>query len=216
MTLTTILLAIVLQNAVPHAAPARLVATARPEARAGFEEGLQLHFAGNDAGALFHFEAAVRADPMCALCFWGIALTSGPAAAYQDGGPETERARRAIARALLLTPEVTEPERALIRALYARHSAATTAGGAEERDRAYASAMAEVARRHPNIADIYALHAEAILAFAAPPKDGGPATADGRAAAGALALALRLDPSHRGARRLSANAAVAALRPGAL
>ena len=128
--------------------------------------------------ACFCFRQASKADPRCAMAFWGIALTNGPdynfsgtqgfysVAAQPEGYPSLQVAQAAIERALglLETDGATYPGRevALIGALSMRYEWPVTAETIL-RQEAYADAMAKVAEAFPTDADIHAVHAEAIL-----------------------------------------------------
>src|ERR1700749_3071630 len=50
----------------------RLTITATPEAQAWFEQGLNLLHDFWDYESERAFEEAVRVDPQCAMCFWGL------------------------------------------------------------------------------------------------------------------------------------------------
>ncbi len=52
--------------------------TRNPKAQAWFDQGLRLAFGFNHAEAQRAFREAQKADPGCALCFWGESLILGP------------------------------------------------------------------------------------------------------------------------------------------
>ena len=47
-------------------------------AQSYFDQGLRLQYAFNHAEAIRSYREAVRLDPECAMCWWGIALAHGP------------------------------------------------------------------------------------------------------------------------------------------
>jgi len=47
-------------------------------AQSYFDQGLRLQYAFNHAEAIRSYREAVRLDPACAMCWWGIALALGP------------------------------------------------------------------------------------------------------------------------------------------
>ncbi|MFD1693582.1 tetratricopeptide repeat protein [Azotobacter chroococcum] len=54
------------------------ISTSVPQAQRYFDQGLRLYYAFNHQEAIRAFEEAVRLDPDCAMCYWGIALAYGP------------------------------------------------------------------------------------------------------------------------------------------
>src|SRR3989441_11287030 len=69
------------------------ITTTTPTAQRWFDQGLRLVYAFNHAEAQRAFREAVRLDPSCAMCFWGIAMTEG--GNYNDP-TDTERDGRAL------------------------------------------------------------------------------------------------------------------------
>src|SRR5690606_40890330 len=49
-----------------------------PQAQRYFDQGLRLYYAFNHQEAIRAFTEAVRLDPACAMCHWGVALALGP------------------------------------------------------------------------------------------------------------------------------------------
>lgn len=140
----------------------RRVSTRSPEAQAYFDQGLRLQYAFNHPEAIQSYQEALRRDPDCAMCWWGIALAAGP----NINGPMSPEAGRqayaAIREAQARASSATAVERALIAALARRYAADSEADRAPL-DSAYARAMAEVARSHPDDADVLTLHAAALM-----------------------------------------------------
>ena len=141
----------------------RTITTSSPAAQAYFDQGLRLLYGFNHYEAQAAFREAVRLDPMCAMCAWGVALTYGSNYNSPTDAEREQGALAAIAQArTLAATAATERERALIGALAARHSAAPGADRAAL-DRAYADAMREVARRFPDDLDAATLFADALM-----------------------------------------------------
>src|SRR5713101_923526 len=51
------------------------ITTASPDAQRWFDQGLRLVYGFNHHEAQKAFREAVRLDPTCAMCYWGIAMT---------------------------------------------------------------------------------------------------------------------------------------------
>lgn len=191
------------------------ITTKAPAARRYFSQGLLLAWAFEHGEAERSFREAVRHDPDCAMCEWGIAYIRGP----NINHPYRDRAAEAAAhirRALALAPRASARERALIEALAVRYDVerppkdappaeaalctARPGTDADPLDIAYAQAMASVAREFPDDPDIRVLHAEALLLLA--PWEWW---REGRPAAGTLQAieeleaALERAPNHTGA-----------------
>ena len=54
------------------------ITTDVPEAQDYFDQGLRLFYAFNFDESIRSFEEALRLDPACAMCQWGIAIALGP------------------------------------------------------------------------------------------------------------------------------------------
>jgi tetratricopeptide (TPR) repeat protein len=126
-----------------------------------FDQGMVLTWGFNPAEAARSFEAAIRADPRCAICWWGLAWSLGPNINADMLPADAPRVRAALDRALALAPGTRASDRALIEALAKRHPRAGAPSAVDE-DR-YAAAMLAIAKRYPADADIQALAAEAVL-----------------------------------------------------
>lgn len=85
--------------------------TATPEAQAWFDQGLNLLHDFWDYESTKAFEQGVRADPNCAMCFWGLAQVEG-----FRGGPESVYGVKALEQAVQRKRHVSERERLYIEA----------------------------------------------------------------------------------------------------
>lgn len=138
----------------------RPIGTRVPAAQRYFDQGLRLYYAFNHAEAIRAFEEAARRDPRCAICHWGTALSYGPNINLPMDSAAGVAAWGALQRARALVRFATPRERALIGALGARYAPVPPADRAAL-DSAYARAMGDVVRRHPDDLDARTLHAEA-------------------------------------------------------
>ena len=135
----------------------RAIATSSPEAGEYFDQGLRLQYAFNHAEAIRAYEEALRYDPECAMCWWGIALASGNNINAPMDPESGRRAYAAAQRALELADDASSGERALIEALTRRYGLDPEAERAAL-DSAYARAMGGAAESHPEDGDVLAPH----------------------------------------------------------
>src|SRR5271155_2974810 len=90
---------------------AHIQITATPEAQIWFDQGLNLLHDFWDYESVRAFEQAIRVDPNCAMCYWGVyraELFTHRSAKYYG--------RQALAKAVALKKQVSEPERLYIEA----------------------------------------------------------------------------------------------------
>src|SRR5277367_4638017 len=90
---------------------AHIKITATPEAQIWFDQGLNLLHDFWDYESVRAFEQAIRVDPNCAMCYWGVyraELFTHRSAKYYG--------RQALAKAVALKKQVSEPERLYIEA----------------------------------------------------------------------------------------------------
>ena len=142
---------------------ARKITTTSADAQKYCDQGLRFVFGFNHGAAIRSFQAAAQSDPACAMAHWGIALASGPHINF----PAVPPAAAALAwKELSLAREhvasASPVERALIEALGARYANPQPADRGPL-DRAYADAMRQVWRAHPQDADVGVLFAEAMM-----------------------------------------------------
>jgi tetratricopeptide (TPR) repeat protein len=196
----------------------RAITTASPEAQRYFDQGLNLLYGFNHAQAIAAFDQAARLDSSCAMAYWGKALALGPNINIPMDPSAEPPAWDALQRALALAPRASEAERDLIQALARRYADPKDPRRPARAalDSAYADAMREVWKRHPNDSDIGAWFAEALM-------DLNPWnfwSLDGRAAPGTqeivatLEAALKLAPMNPGANHYYIHAVEASRDPG--
>jgi tetratricopeptide (TPR) repeat protein len=147
-----------LQNLGAHVFP---VTTRSRRAQLFVSQGVNLAYGFNHAEAGRAFREAARLDPKLAMAYWGQALVLGPninaVMAPEDEPKAYELAQKAVA----LKKGASEREKAYIDALAQRYTG--QAADRAARDRAYADAMREVARRFPGDLDAASLFAESLM-----------------------------------------------------
>lgn len=138
------------------------ITTSDPLAQRYFDQGLGFAYGFNHAAAIAAFREAQRLDPQCAMCFWGEAFVHGPNInAAMD--PAANARSVGLARyADWLARNATEGERALTGAMVRRYSPDAGADRAVF-DAAYADAMLQAARAHPDNDTIALIAAEAAM-----------------------------------------------------
>jgi tetratricopeptide (TPR) repeat protein len=144
----------------------REITASDPGAQRYFDQGMVLAFGFNHAEAIRSFRAAQRLDDRCAMCYWGEALATGPNINVTAKGKaimspaDQVSAYAALQKAIERRQYVSALEVELIDALAARYSPAPV-DDRDPLDRAYASALGELARQYPADDDIAAMYAEA-------------------------------------------------------
>jgi tetratricopeptide (TPR) repeat protein len=133
-----------------------------PGVQAYFDQGLRLYYAFNHAESARAFAEAARRDPDCAICHWGVAMTFGPNINAPIDSAGTVAAHAHAREAMARAAHAGEKEQGLIRALAVRYAAVPPADRAPL-DSAYARAMADLARRYPDDAEIATLYAESLM-----------------------------------------------------
>lgn len=149
----------------------RTVTTSSPEAQLWFDRGLVWTYAFHHEEAVACFEAAVRADPDCAMAYWGIAYALGPNYNKpweffdeKDLVRTVERTHAAVELAHGKAQAGATPvERALIGALRARYPRAKAVEDCSVWNTPYADAMRAVHELAPDDLDIATLYADALM-----------------------------------------------------
>ncbi|MEQ1752682.1 MAG: tetratricopeptide repeat protein [Micropepsaceae bacterium] len=138
------------------------ISTQSKEAQAFFDQGYRLLFNFNHAAAIASFEEALKRDPGCAMCWWGISLAHGPNINMPMLPDAQAPALHALEMAQSLSAHASPVEREYIDALSKRYSSDPKV----ERpmlDKAFAEAVGKLARRHPDDLDAQVLYAEALM-----------------------------------------------------
>jgi poly(3-hydroxybutyrate) depolymerase len=138
------------------------VSTKNKMAQRFFDQGLTLSYAFNHKESERSFREAARLDPNLAMAYWGIALVLGPNYNLSMDKDAAPAAYKSIQKALALSEKATAKEKAFIQALSLRY----TEDGGQDRtqyDKAYASAMRNVAKTFADDPDANALFAESLM-----------------------------------------------------
>jgi tetratricopeptide (TPR) repeat protein len=148
----------------------RRISTRSPEAQTWFDRGLAWCYGFNHEEAVRCFEKAAKADPHCAMAWWGIAYASGPNYNKQwkafdvvDLERSLATAHKATAEALKRAASASPVEKALIEPLALRYPANDPGQVTPIWNDDYAAAMRKVFAAHHQDLDVAALFAEAIM-----------------------------------------------------
>ena len=141
----------------------RKITTNSTEAQRYFDQGLAFLFGFNHDEAIRSFHQAASIDTSCAMAWWGVSIANGP----HINNPMVDSTHAyaafdALQAAKMRASSGTETEQALIHALEARYANPQPADR-HPLDEAYAAAMRDVWRAHPDDADVGALFAEAMM-----------------------------------------------------
>lgn len=210
------------------------ITTRQPLAQQFFNQGLRLAFAFDHPEALRAFREALRLDPDCAMCAWGVAYAAGPNINHPER-PAAASAVQAAQRALALAAGVTPKEHALIEAMTVRLDAPAVQPGqaradeatpscaipplpqdADPLDIAYVQAMARAAREFPDDDEVTLLYAEALMMLSPWTwwSRAGDVPGEGTLAAiDSLERVLARSPEHAGANHLLIHALEASNQP---
>jgi tetratricopeptide (TPR) repeat protein len=141
----------------------RAVTTKSPEAQKYFNQGLAFLHGFNHGAAIRSFQEAARLDPGCAMAHWAIALAAGPHINLpMVPPPMAELAWKELTLARQNAEGASPLERELIDALGKRYANPQPEDRAPL-DVAYADAMREVWKRHPDDQDVGAWFAESMM-----------------------------------------------------
>lgn len=133
------------------------IATASPQAQRWFDYGIKLFHAFYHDDARRAFDHAVAADPRCAMCLWGQALSRGPNQNFDTSDDDVKEGLAAARKSLAMAR--TARERLLATAMIRRYS--RTQDVASERD--FAADLLKASAMGPETPDIRLLAAEALL-----------------------------------------------------
>lgn len=112
---------------------------ATPEAQIWFDQGLTLLHDFWDYESAKAFEQALRVDPQCAMCFWGLAQAEG-----FRSGKRSSYGEQALAQAVLLKKHASSTDKLYI-------EAANAAKAAKEDDKsAQVAILRQLVRRQPH------------------------------------------------------------------
>jgi len=141
----------------------REIKTESAQAQAYFDQGIQFIYAFTPMDAARSFREAQKADPGCAMCFWGEAWSWGP---YMNGPLRAEnspRAYAAIQRAMELMEGSAPVEQALIQAMATRFVEVHDPDTRRDLDTRYSNAMKRVYAEFPRDLDSGTLYGESLM-----------------------------------------------------
>jgi tetratricopeptide (TPR) repeat protein len=139
------------------------ISTENEDAQALFDQGMQLRWAYNMKEGARSMATARRADPACAMCYWGEAFLLG---SFLNGGMTADNApyaHAAITRAAELADSASEMEQALIAAAIVRYPADYDPDNRRAVDEAFAAAMADVYADFSDNHDVATVYAVALF-----------------------------------------------------
>jgi len=139
------------------------ISTENEAAQAFFDQGMQLRWAYNMKEGARSMATARRADPNCAMCYWGEAFLLG---SFLNGGMTADNApyaHAAIIRAAELAGSASELEQDLIQAALVRYPADYDPDNRRPVDEAFAEAMATVYEKHPENHEVATVYAVALF-----------------------------------------------------
>ena len=138
------------------------VSTSSPRAQRYFDQGMRLLFGFNHREAIRSFRSAAAVDPECAMAYWGVAYAYGPHVNEPMDAEDVAGAWDALSEAVARRSGATPLEQEYIAALEQRYRKEFTPDRSEL-DRAFADAMRNLVKRHPDDLDAQTLFAEALM-----------------------------------------------------
>lgn len=139
------------------------ISSENPRAQAFFDQGLQFMYGFAKYEAVRSFREAQKADPDCAICYWGEAWAWGSYLNFHMRAADAPYAHAAIGRARELRGKASPREQAYIDALSVRYVADYDFETRRVQDRAYADAARVLSERYPGDLDAATLYAEALF-----------------------------------------------------
>ena len=146
------------------------ISTSSKDAQIWFDRGLIWGYGFHWEEAVMCFKESVKADPKCAMSWWGVAYAVGPY--YNRMWHQLDEIElpnvltecfKASQTALKLCNELTPLEEDLIFALSKRHPSDQEPEDFSLWNDSYAQAMRDMNKKYPNNPDVSSLFAEAIM-----------------------------------------------------
>jgi tetratricopeptide (TPR) repeat protein len=191
----------------------RKISSSNPEAQAFFNQGFQMMYSFAKPEAVRSFRAAWKADPECAICYWGEAWAWGSYLNAPMTSEESPFAYEAIHKAIALKSHATQVERDFIDAMTVRYVENFDASKRVEQDRAYAESTRIVSEKYPKDLEAATLYGEAL--FLLEPRRGTRALDNPNVIRlhAVLEKVLAVDDHHPGACHLYVHATESTVRP---
>ncbi|MGI9261003.1 MAG: hypothetical protein ACR2QR_03150, partial [Woeseiaceae bacterium] len=139
------------------------VTTANDTAQQYFDQGIQMRYAYGMNDAARSFREAHKADPNCAMCYWGEAFSLG---SFLNGGMSAEKApyaHEAIEKAVELSAGATELERDMIMAARDRYPADYDPENRRPVDEAFAERMKVLSDKYAGNHEVAVVYAVALF-----------------------------------------------------
>jgi tetratricopeptide (TPR) repeat protein len=174
--------------------------TKNAQAQQFFDQGLRFIYAFNHDEAERSFRHAAELDPKLAIAWWGVAEAVGPNYNDPADDPRFAKAHEAIQKAIDLSSNASESEKAYIDAMAKRFPADREADRRKAAED-YHDAMREVVKKFPDDLDAATLFAEAgmnLHPWGLWHVDGSPETGTLEIVS-TLESVIRRDPNHLGA-----------------
>lgn len=148
----------------------RKITTNSPDAQTWFDRGLNWTFGYNHGEAVSCFKNAIKADPCCAMAYWGLAYAVGPNYNLpwhrldpKGRAKALEAAYDTTQGALANLEGTSDFEKAMIQALTARYPQREPIEDLRPWDKAYTNAMREVLAAYPDDLEARTIFVEAIM-----------------------------------------------------
>lgn len=129
-----------------------------------FNQGFQMMYAFTKVDAARSFREAQKADPDCAICYWGEAWAWG---SYLNGAMTTSEAPRAYEKMQEAIKKAkkngSKKEKDLIKAFSVRYVKDFDPDKRAIQDTLYSNEIEKLARKYPNDLDIATLYAESLF-----------------------------------------------------
>jgi tetratricopeptide (TPR) repeat protein len=138
------------------------ISTTSDSAQVYFNQGINMYYSFHIIEAMASFKKAAKFDPDCAMLHWAQALSYGPN--INDlGYIASPEALTATKMAEQLSGKATQAEKALIQAMSVRYIADSADATRPKLNAAYTAMMKAAHEKFPEMADVQALYADALM-----------------------------------------------------
>ena len=138
------------------------ITTGSDSAQFYFDQGINMYYAFHTLESQASFNKAIQFDSVCAMAWYGKALSLGPTINYGNGYRAPGNAWEAAMQSKKYDGKCTDIEKGLIHAISIRYSSDTNANLKSLRLK-YADAMQQLAFAYPHHADVITLYADALM-----------------------------------------------------
>lgn len=141
----------------------RPISSKNKQAQQYFDQGFQMMYSFAKPEAVRSFREAWKADPDCAICYWGEAWAWGSYLNAPINAEEMPHAYEAAQKALSMKAKADPKERAMIEALAIRYMPQFDSSKRVDLDKAYAAVMEKLSATYPTDLDIKTLYADSLF-----------------------------------------------------